>query len=105
LIASGLFPSIGIHHRNKYNPYCLADDIMEPYRPYVDSLILDIIQELQDMEELTPEIKKKLLQIPVIDVVIDGMNSPLMVGVQRTTASLASCFEGETRKILYPVMG
>jgi CRISPR-associated protein Cas1 len=104
LIASGLFTSIGIHHRNKYNPYCLADDIMEPYRPYVDSLILDIIQEIQEMEELTPEIKKKLLQIPVIDVVIDGKSSPLMVGVQRTTASLASCFEGETRKILYPVL-
>jgi CRISP-associated protein Cas1 len=104
LIASGLFPSIGIHHRNKYNPYCLADDIMEPYRPFVDSLILDIIQELQDLEELTPEIKKKLLQIPVIDVVIDGKSSPLMVGIQRTTASLASCFEGETRKILYPEM-
>jgi CRISP-associated protein Cas1 len=104
LIASGLFPSIGIHHRNKYNPYCLADDIMEPYRPYVDSLVLDIIQEIQEMEELTPEIKKRLLQIPVIDVVIDGKSSPLMVGVQRTTASLASCFDGETRKILYPVM-
>jgi len=104
LIASGLFPSIGIHHRNKYNPYCLADDIMEPYRPYVDSLILDIIQDLQDMEELTPEIKKKLLQIPVIDVVIDGMSSPLMIGIQRTTASLVSCFEGEIRKILYPEM-
>ena len=104
LIASGLFPSIGIHHRNKYNPYCLADDIMEPFRPYVDSLVLDIIQEIPDLEELTPEIKKKLLQIPVIDVVIDGKSSPLMVGVQRTTASLASCFDGETRKILYPVM-
>jgi CRISPR-associated protein Cas1 len=104
LIASGLFPSIGIHHRNKYNPYCLADDIMEPFRPYVDSLVLDIIMEIQDMEELTPEIKKKLLQIPVLDVVIDGKSSPLMVGVQRTTASLASCFEGETRKILYPEM-
>ena len=104
LISSGLFPSLGIHHRNKYNPYCLADDIMEPFRPYVDSLVLDIIQSDPDQEELTPELKKKLLQIPVIDVSIDGKSSPLMVGVQRTTASLASCFEGLTRKILYPVM-
>lgn len=104
LIASGLFPSLGIHHRNKYNPYCLADDIMEPFRPYVDSLVLDIIQTDPEPEELTPELKKKLLQIPVIDVVIDGKCSPLMVGVQRTTSSLASCFEGETRKILYPEM-
>jgi CRISP-associated protein Cas1 len=104
LVASGLFPSIGIHHRNKYNPYCLADDIMEPFRPYVDSLVLDIIEENEDFEELTPSLKKQLLQIPIIDVEIDGKSSPMMVGVQRTTASLASCFEGVTRKILYPVM-
>ena len=104
LIASGLFPSIGIHHRNKYNPYCLADDIMEPFRPYVDWLVLDIVKEGQEMEELTPEIKKQLLQIPVIDVIIDEKSSPLMVAVQRTTASLASCFDGSSRKILYPVM-
>jgi CRISP-associated protein Cas1 len=102
LIASGLFPSLGIHHRNKYNPYCLADDIMEPFRPFVDALVLDIAKKNPEMEELTPALKKDLLQIPVIDIEIDGKASPLMVGVQRTTASLASCFEGGTRKILYP---
>jgi CRISPR-associated protein Cas1 len=104
LVASGLFPSLGIHHRNKYNPYCLADDIMEPFRPFVDMIVLDIIRKNPEMEELTPELKRQLLQIPVIDILIDGKSSPLMVGVQRTTASLASCFEGESRKILYPVM-
>lgn len=104
LIASGLFPSIGIHHRNKYNPYCLADDIMEPFRPFVDSLVLDIAKGNPEMEDLTPDLKKQLLQIPVIDIIIDDKSSPLMVGVQRTTASLASCFEGVSRKILYPVM-
>lgn len=104
LVASGLFPSIGIHHRNKYNPYCLADDIMEPYRPFVDSLVYDIVTEDPDIEELTTEVKKRLLQIPVLDIWIEDSKSPLMVGVQRTTASLASCFEGETRKILYPLL-
>jgi CRISP-associated protein Cas1 len=102
LISSGLFPSIGIHHRNKYNPYCLADDIMEPYRPYVDSLVLSIAKENPEMDELTPALKKELLQIPVIDIEIGGKTSPLTIGVQRTTASLAACFEGGTRKILYP---
>lgn len=104
LIASGLFPSLGIHHRNKYNPYCLADDIMEPFRPYVDALVLKIAKENPEMEELTPALKKQLLQIPVIDIIIDGKSSPMMVGVQRTTASLASCFEGTSRKILFPEM-
>jgi CRISP-associated protein Cas1 len=102
LVSSGLFPSLGVHHRNKYNPYCLADDIMEPFRPFVDSLVLCIAKEIPDFEELTPEIKKRLLQIPALDLKIDGKISPLMVGVQRTTASLASCFEGEARKLLCP---
>lgn len=102
LIGSGLFPTIGIHHRNKYNPYCLADDIMEPFRPYVDSLILNLLEEIGLPEELTPAIKKKLLQIPVIDITIGGMKSPLMIGMQRTTASLAGCLSGNIRKILYP---
>ena len=102
LVMSGLFPSLGIHHRNKYNPYCLADDIMEPFRPYVDSLVMDIVSETTEMEELTPAIKRRLLEIPVIDIIIDGKSSPLMVGAQRTTASLAACFEGTARKILYP---
>jgi CRISPR-associated protein Cas1 len=104
IIASGLLPSLGIHHRNKYNPYCLSDDLMEPFRPYVDAIVLDIARETPDLEEMTTDIKKKLLQIPVMDIVIEDKISPLMVGIQRTTASLASCYEGESRKILFPVM-
>ena len=102
LVGSGLFPSVGIHHRNKYNPYCLADDIMEPFRPYVDELVLGIVSGDCEIDELTPTLKRELLQIPVIDIEIEGKSSPLMVGVQRTTASLAACFEGSSRKILYP---
>jgi len=82
----------------------LADDIMEPYRPYVDVLVLKILDEEGDNfdGELTKEIKQQLLQVPAIDVMIEGEKSPLMVAMQRTTASLMKCFEGESRKILYP---
>jgi CRISPR-associated protein Cas1 len=104
LIGSGLFPTIGIHHRNKYNPYCLADDIMEPYRPFVDFLIFNLLEKIDPPEELTPGIKKELLKIPVMDVIIDGRRSPLMIAMQRTTASLAGCFGGTLRKIIYPVL-
>ncbi|HNW55010.1 MAG TPA: type II CRISPR-associated endonuclease Cas1 [Bacteroidales bacterium] len=104
LTASGLLPAVGIHHRNKYNPWCLASDIMEPYRPFVDRLVIQIGAEYPDSDTLTPEIKRKLLQVPVTDIVIDGSSSPLMVGVQRTTASLSACFEGSARRILYPEM-
>lgn len=102
LVASGLLPAMGIHHRNKYNPYCLADDMMEPYRPFVDDLVLKIVGDEDDLEVLTPALKQKLLQIPAMDIVIDGQKSPLMVGVQRTTASLMQCFEGGSRKLVYP---
>lgn len=103
LVASGLLPTLGIHHRNKYNAYCLADDIMEPYRPFVDKLVFEIIESGADISELTQEIKAKLLNIPVLDVNIDGQRSPLMVGVMQTTASLYKCFSAEIRKIKYPM--
>ena len=102
LVASGAMPTLGIFHRNKYNAYCLADDIMEPYRPYVDRIVYRIITSGEDWKELTPTIKKYFLEIPALDIVIDGEQSPLMVGLQRTTSGLMKCFEGETKKLLYP---
>ncbi|MET0635836.1 MAG: type II CRISPR-associated endonuclease Cas1 [Chitinophagaceae bacterium] len=102
LTASGLLPTLGIHHRNQYNAYCLADDIMEPYRPFVDKLVCRIIRNNGKFLEMTPAMKKELLSIPVVDVLIDGQKSPLMNAIQRTTASLARCFEGSARKIVYP---
>lgn len=102
LVSSGLLPTLGIHHSNKYNAYCLADDIMEPYRPYVDHLVKEIINEDPQEKEITTTIKRKLLEIPALNIEIDGKDSPLMVGLQRTTASLAACYEGELKKILYP---
>ena len=104
LVGSGLLPTLGIHHHNRYNAYCLADDIMEPYRPYVDKLVAEIVDSGVDVSKLTTEIKSKLLSIPVIDVVINGRRSPLMVGVGMTTASLYKCYSGEIRKISYPIM-
>jgi len=104
LVGSGLLPTLGIHHANKYNAYCLADDIMEPYRPFVDKIVYEMVSNGEDFYELTPSIKKQLLSIPVIDIIIDGEKSPLMVGVQTTTSSLAKCFEGKVRKIIYPDM-
>lgn len=103
LVSSGLLPTLGIHHHNRYNAYCLADDIMEPYRPYVDKLVIDIIKECNDFS-LSKEIKARLLSIPVSDVIINGKRSPLMVAATLTTASLAKCFSGEARKIIYPIM-
>lgn len=103
LVASGLLPVEGIHHHNRYNAYCLADDIMEPYRPYVDKLVIEIISKHNEIpDELTVDMKRDLLSIPIIDVSIGGKKRPLMIAVSETTASLAKCFSGELRKISYP---
>lgn len=104
LVGSGLLPTLGIHHHNRYNAYCLADDIMEPYRPFVDLLVRRIIKIFGCDASLDKEVKKELLSIPIIDVMIDGRRSPLMVAVSQTTSSLAKCFLGEHRKIIYPTI-
>jgi len=105
LVSSGMLPSLGIWHRNKYNAFCLADDIMEPYRPFVDRLVSQLMEKEIDIIDLTIDIKKELLGIPMLDVRIGGQNSPLMNAASRTTHSLYECFAGSSRKILYPVYG
>lgn len=102
LVSSGMLPTLGIHHHNRYNAYCLADDIMEPYRPYVDELVVDIIKSGVGITELTKDLKARLLSIPTLEVKINGRHSPLMIAVGQTTASLYKCFSGELRRIAYP---
>ena len=104
LVGSGMLPTIGIFHKNKYNAYCLADDIMEPYRPYVDLVVQQIIQSTDEYEELSTEIKKELLAIPAMDVTIEGKTRPLMIAMSRTTNSLYECFPGKSRKLIYPTL-
>jgi len=108
LVASGLLPTLGLFHRNKYNAYALADHVMEPYRPFVDWAVRDMVEKYYSDEwetkgfPLVPAIKKELLSIPAVDVIIDGKKSPLMVSMGRTTASSFECFEGSRKKILFP---
>lgn len=103
LVTSGLLPTLGIHHHNRYNAYCLADDIMEPYRPYVDELVYGLIKQRGlPPEELTKDLKAAMLAVPTLEVKVLGKRSPLMVAVAQTTASLYKCFNGELRKIIYP---
>ncbi len=102
LVGSGLLPTLGIHHHNRYNSYCLADDIMEPYRPYIDRIVYSMVKKYGCDITLTKEIKSELLTIPTIDVNIGAKSSPLMIAASQTTASLYKCFSGEQRRIIYP---
>ncbi|MGB3948021.1 MAG: type II CRISPR-associated endonuclease Cas1 [Bacteroidia bacterium] len=102
IVGAGLLPTLGIFHHNRYNAYCLADDLMEPYRPYVDKVVYSIIEEHGLNNDIPKEIKATLLKIPAMDVIMDGEKSPLMNATQRTAVSLVKCFNGEQRKLLYP---
>ncbi len=101
LTGSGLHPTLGIFHKNQYNSYCLADDIMEPYRPFVDRLVLDHIENLGLTNELEKETKAHLLGVLTMDTKVGDRQRPLMLALSETTASLATCLEGKAKKLKY----
>lgn len=102
LVSAGLNCMMGIHHHNQYDPYCLADDIMEPYRPFVDMLILENYSIFEKSDELTPEMKKVLLGLLVMDVEIGKMKRPLMNALSLTAASIVRVISGKDEEIEYP---
>ena len=102
LVGAGLLPTLGIHHHNRYNAYCLADDMMEPYRPFVDQLVIKMIRKYEDITQLNTEMKRDLLGLAYQDVIIDGKRSPMQIAIQTTAKSVYKCFSGEARKIIYP---
>lgn len=102
LMGSGLFPAFGIFHRNRYNAFPLADDIMEPYRPYVDEIVFDMYANGE--RELTKDVKSHLLRLLFTDTVFGKVTRPLDVGLTMTSASLSKCFSGIQKKIIYPLL-
>ena len=99
LTGSGLLPSFGIFHRNRFNAFCLADDIMEPYRAVVDLLVYDLYSKYPDMDVLGKEIKAEILHILSADVQMKDNLRPLMIALTHTSASLAACFKGEKKNL------
>ena len=102
LTASGLLPSLGIFHSNRYNAFCLADDIMEPYRPFVDLCVWDISQKYPEIKVVEKELKGEILGILSSDVLFKKQKRPLMIAITNTTASLAACFAGTKKQIEFP---
>lgn len=103
LVGAGLLPTIGVHHRSKYNPFCLADDMMEPFRPFVDLLVLELIEDEDELEQILHlNTRRALLGIATLDGFFGKVRRPLMVGMEITAASLRKCFEGSKKKIIFP---
>ncbi len=104
LTGSGLLPSFGIFHSNRYNAFCLADDIMEPYRPFVDLCVYNIYQKYPDLLIVEKDIKAELLQVLSSAVGMKKQTRPLRVAITHTTASLVACFSGTKKQIEYPLI-
>ncbi len=102
LCSAGLLPSLGIHHRNRYNAFCLADDLVEPFRGFVEAKVRDIYINIGPVDELDQQTKAKLLEVLYEPVKIAGYEGPLMVGLHRTAASLQRCFAGEQKLLDLP---
>lgn len=102
ICGTGLLPIPGIHHRNRYNGFPLADDIMEPYRPFVDELVWQLVMDEPEVDVLRPEIKRRLLEVPVLGVQMNQEKKPLHLAAALTAASLKQCFLAQEKKISYP---
>lgn len=102
LCSAGLLPSIGLHHCNRYNAFCLADDVLEPFRGFVESKVKQICETQTAIDDLTQSIKAQLLEVLYQEVTIGEISGPLMVGLHRTAASLVRCFSGEQKEMDLP---
>lgn len=100
IMGSGLYPAFGLFHKNRYNAFPLADDLMEPYRPYVDQLVVEMVQSGHNT--LTIETKQRLLSVLFVDVRFDELTRPLQMGLSITTASLVRCLRGDSKRLELP---
>jgi len=100
LFGSGLNPAFGVFHRNRYNPLPLVDDVMEPFRPFVDEIVFFLYENGE--EELTKEVKEHLVSSLTCDTLFDKTRRPLQIGLSITTASICRFYKRETKKISLP---
>jgi CRISPR-associated protein Cas1 len=102
IAAAGLIPTLGIHHRNRGNPFCLADDLMEPYRPYVDWRTKQIFAEGQVSKDLDRPAKAAMLSLFNETVVVGGRRSPLLLAIQASAASLCRMLTENGKDLAMP---
>ncbi len=102
IVAVGLHPSIGLFHKSRYNPFCLADDIMEPYRPFVDQSVYEYYKNYPVNQELNKENKKEILMISYSIVKMNNQKQQIAFAIQNTCSSLVNCIFNKTKKLLLP---
>lgn len=102
LCGAGLLPTVGLHHHNRYNPFCLADDLLEPYRPFVDWRVRTFVGQNEATEFLDREAKQALLSLFNETVEVAGRRSPLLLAMHATAASLNEAFAQNSSELALP---
>ncbi len=102
IVSSGLLPAIGIYHHNRSNAYPLADDLMEPFRPFIDGVVYDLA--MHGKTELTKEVKAELISVLYTDTIYEKVKRPLSVGLSMTTASMVKCLSKELNSLSLPAL-
>lgn len=100
IVSTGLHPSLGLHHHNQYNSFCLADDLMEPLRPVVDMKVYELCKTLTGEPELTSDTKHFILEILNRDCMINNQRLPVMVALHHYAASVRKAICGEDKKLV-----
>ncbi len=101
IVAAGLHPALGLHHSNRGNAFCLADDLIEPLRPMVDERVRRLA--FSGETELNQSVKAELLSLLTEEVRTGEFAGPLTVALHRYVASLVKCYTGDTRTLEAPV--
>jgi len=104
VVGAGLLPALGVHHRGRLNPFSLVDDIMEPYRPLVDSVVLEVAEDLGEEIELTPEVKRKLARVLRLDLETPKGKSPLAEVLHSLAYSLVQSYEDRKERLRFGKM-
>lgn len=104
IVSTGLHPSLGLHHHNQYNSFCLADDLVEPLRPAVDLKVYELCKKLPEEPALTTENKRVLLETLSADCVMNGQRLPLMTSLHHYAASVRKVICGEHKRMEIPAL-
>jgi CRISP-associated protein Cas1 len=100
--AAGLHPSLGMHHHNRYNSFCLADDLMEPFRPLVDKAVVEIVRSSGPQAALDPQTKTTLIQAVTDRVTVEGDSRTTFDAVAMAASSLVAIIEKRSKRLILP---
>lgn len=104
IVGTGLHPSLGVHHHNQYNSFCLADDMLEPLRPAIDIKVYTLYKDSGGEPVLTPENKQSLLETMTGECSISDTRLPIMVALHHYASSIRKVICGDDKQIKIPAL-